>query len=86
MRRYRFEGEEGSEHVKKSTDNVQMTSNTIQVHNKVKVSLDLRTCALLASLREGLQSAANATIRGKEWTSYQTHAFRTALDVLKGTH
>lgn len=85
MWRFRSEGEEAVL-PKQLTNHSQMTSNTIQVHNKVKVSLDLRTCALIASLREGLQSAANAKIRGKEWTSYQIHTFRTALDVLKGSH
>ncbi|EIM24205.1 P-loop containing nucleoside triphosphate hydrolase protein [Wallemia mellicola CBS 633.66] len=65
---------------------LKIASNTVQIHNKVKIHLDLRTCAVIACLREGAQAAINAKIRGKEWSSYQNHTFGIALDVLKGLH
>ena len=45
--------------------------------------MDFKTCALVASIRDGMQSAINAKIRGKEWNSYQDYIFNLALNLIK---
>ena len=44
--------------------------------------MDFKTCALVASIRDGMQSAINAKIRGKEWNSYQNYIFDLALNLI----